>query len=187
MAHQRKLIRQATVALLKAANTAAGARVQGTRVEPSRSRDLPAISVYTLGDETDMEISEQSAPRELTRDLNLEIVAIVAHADSYPADDAMDDIAEQIEAVMDQNRYLSGTAAESILTGTVMEVAEADGKSDPLVGFVALTYKVKFRTDATLPDAKPADFTDINATTTIQGGVPDTAPAVDNFNPQVSP
>src|SRR5882724_2800579 len=106
MAHPRKLIRHAAVATLVAANTAAGARVKATRVEPNKKSELPALAVYTLGEQTDKD-SEMFAPRELTRDLKLEITGWVSHTDADPADDKMDDLAEQIEAAMDDNRYIA--------------------------------------------------------------------------------
>lgn len=183
MAHQRKLIRHAVVEQLIAANTAAGARVLGTRVEPTKKSQLPTISVYTLGEETDMELSEQSAPRELTRDLVLEIAAWVAHSDTYPADDAMDDIAEQIEASMDADRYIgvppANTAAESILTGCVMTVLEEDGKSDPLLGLVTLTYKVTYRTRPSVTGGNVQDLDTVGITTVPPNGVSDTVPLTD--------
>ncbi len=185
MAHPRKLIRHALVALLTNA-TAAGARVQGTRVEPHKKSQLPAISVYTLREPVDQDASANTAPRELTRDVKVEITGWVAHSDALPVDDAMDDLAEQIEAVMDADPYLGGTAGESVLESTEMQVVEDDGRSDPLVGIVTLTYSVTYRTSPAAP-ANLDDFITVDATHKIAGGVADTVPAIDQFTVQETP
>src|SRR5678815_2496807 len=92
MAHPRKLVRDAVVAILKNA-TAAGARVYATRIEPIRKSPLPAIAVYTLSEETEPTISN-TAPRELVRIVKVEVSGFVAHSDAIPVDDAMDALAE---------------------------------------------------------------------------------------------
>lgn len=163
MAHQRKLIRHAVVALLTG-TTLAGARVYGTRVDPLK-RALPAISVYTLNDPVD---ESASSDREQMHELELEIAGWVAHTDAVPADDAMDDLAEQIEALMLADPYLGRTAGEVRLAGTTMEIREDDGRSSPLVGIVVLTYAVTYRAD--LVAAPPADlFLRVGATHRIVG------------------
>lgn len=190
MAHPRKLIRQAVVALLGNA-TDAGDRVQGTRVEPNEARELPALSVYTLNEPVD-EDSADTAPRELTRKLQLEVAGWVAHKDSYPADDAMDDLAEQIEARMDSDRWLGGPGtgllADSILTGTVMEVVDVDGRSDPTCGIVVLTYTMTYRTDPLPASAYPNDdFRRVDTKTTPVGSTVDTPIVEDTFTVQETP
>lgn len=182
MAHPRKLIRQAVVALLTGA-TAAGARVYGTRVDPLK-KTLPAISVYTLTEEIDQDATAGTAPRELVRNVQLEIVGFVAHTDAVSVDDAMDDLAEQIEAAMDVDPYLGVLAGDSMLLQTAMEVVEDNGRSDPLVGVVTLTYDVTFRTQ---PGAVTAtdDFLRVGAKHRIVGAVDDIA-AQDAFVVQES-
>lgn len=170
MAHPRKLIRHAIVAQLIAANTAAGARVTGTRVEPHKRGGLPAISVYTLREPVDAAASADTAPREITRDVKVEIVGWVAHSDALPVDDAMDDLAEQIEAAMDVDPNLTGTAADSLLEETVMQVLEDNGGSDPMVGVVTLTYSVTYRTSPDAP-ADLDDFLSVDAKHRIVGAV----------------
>lgn len=187
MAHQRKLIRHAVVALLLSANTAAGARVNSTRVDPHKRSQLPAISVYTLSESTDSD-SAQTAPIELTRNLKLEITAWVAHSDELPLDDALDDLAEQIEAAMASDYYLSSTIAEQMLEGSVIEVAEPDGRSDPLVGIMVLTYAITYRTRPLEAGATPTPtFDTVDAKYPLVGGVPTTVPAEDTFIVQEAP
>lgn len=170
MAHPRKLIRQAVVALLVDANTAAEARVLGTRVEPHKKSQLPAISVYTLREPIDQDASAGTAPHEIVRDLKLEVVGWVAHTDALPVDDAMDDLAEQIEAAMDADPYLGVLAGDTVLEDTVMQVLEDDGRSDPLIGIVTLTYSVTYRTSPAAPSDLD-DFLSVDAAHRMVGAV----------------
>lgn len=172
MAHQRKLIRQAVVSALANAATAAGERVQGTRVDPHKRSELPAIAVYTLSEAVEQ---ADTSPRELTRDVRLEVAGFVAHTEAVPADDAMDDLAEQIEAALDGQRFLGGLVAESVLTGTEMAVRADDGKSAQLIGVVTLTYSVTYRTSPDTP-APPDDFLLVGATHQIAGAAESIAP-----------
>lgn len=150
MAHPRKLIRHAVVAALTGA-TAAGTRVKDTAVESHRKGGLPAIAVYTLREPVNQELSG-GAPLELVREVKVEIAGFVGVRDPDEIADAMDDLAEQIETAMDANRYLGGLAGDSILEETNMEVRAEDGKSDPLIGIVALTYSVTYRTNPAAPE-----------------------------------
>lgn len=168
VAHPRKLIRDAVVAALTGA-TAAGTRVKGTRVEPQRNTQLPAIGVYTLSEEVDAQ-SAGTAPRELTRDLKLEVAGWVADSSALPVDDAMDALAEQIEVAMDADRYFGDTAANSILQSTEMSVLE-ENAADPLIGIVKLTYTVTYRNFAGV--TSPADDFDRAGVTTKRDGAGD--------------
>jgi len=181
MAHGRKLIRHAVVTRLTNA-TAAGNRVSATRMDPHRKSDLPAISVYTLREPTDPG-SSSTAPRELTRDVKVEIAGWVVHSDALPLDDAMDDLAEQIEMAMDADPFLGGAAGDSFLESTEMQVREPDGASDPLIGIITLTYSVTYRTIPSAP-ANLDDFLTVVQSTPIVGGVADTVPASDQFTVQ---
>lgn len=184
MAHPRKLVRQAVVALLTAANTAAETRVSGTRVEPNKKTALPAISVYTLTDSVDQDVKK---PLEDSHVIDLEIAGWVAHKDSAPGDDAMDDLAEQIEAAMvattATGSYLGGTASEVRLLGTEMQMVEDDGRSDPLVGIVVLKYEITYYADLTTT-AVADDFLTDDAKFPLVGGVVDTLIPEDTFTVQ---
>ena len=160
--HPRKIIRDAAVALLANAGTAAGKRVTPTRIDPHKRAELPALSVYTLSEQTDAEDAD-TAPRELWRTLKLEIAGWVAHSAALPADDALDDLAEQIETAMEADRYLGGAAGESILASTEITIRD-DG--DPLVGIITLTYDVLYRTSPAAPDNLD-DFLRAGATTKL--------------------
>lgn len=145
MAHQRELIRYAAIAALTGA-TAAGARVYNTRVDPHRKGALPALSVYTLGEES---ADTGSAPRELARATRMEVAGWVAGVDSGEVADAMDALAVEIEAAMDADPYLGGAASDSVLEGTTIEIREDDGRSSPLIGIITLTYSVSYYTSPT--------------------------------------
>lgn len=182
MAHQRKLVRQAVVALLTNA-TSAGARVFDTRRAPHKRSLLPAIVVYTLREPDVVESGE--APRELERVVRAEIAGYVADTEAVPLGDAMDDLAEQIEAVMDANRYLGGAAAESVLESTEMMVPTEDDRSDPPVGIVVLTYAVTYRTEPTVGPLD--DFITVHTDHEVVSAVTDTPPASDRFTVQEVP
>ncbi len=161
MAHPRKLIRHAVVALLAGAATAAGVRVTGTRVDPHKGSQLPAISVYTLNDVVEEDVSTTA---EDAHELEIEIVGWVAHSEAVPVDDAMDDLAEQIEAAMTSDPFLGGKVSELVFKGTTMEVREDDGRGNPLVGIVALVYTAKYAGDlATEDPANLDDFLEVDA------------------------
>lgn len=138
MAHQRQVIRHYVRDLLTAGNTAACNRVTATRINPYRTGELPAISVYTLEDTVDQERSN-TAPREYTRDLKLEIAGWVTPGDDV--DDRMDDLALEIETLMDGDIYLGDNAADSMLEATAMGVR---GEGDAIMGLVTLTYRVRY-------------------------------------------
>lgn len=178
MAHPRKLIRHGVVAQLIAANTAAGTRVEATREEPNRRGELPAIGVYTSSEQVDQDVSLATSPRELNRTPVVHIVAWVGHSKAYPADDRMDDIAEQIEAAMDGDRFISGAVGDSILQSTDMRVKEADG-NDPIVGIIVLTYSVTYYTNP-FATGDLADYLRTGVTATIEGTQAD--PVEDAFD-----
>lgn len=177
VAHPRKLIRDAVVAALTGA-TAAGSRVKGTRVEPQRNTQLPAIGVYTLSEEVDAQ-SASTAPRELKRDLKLEVAGWVADSSALPIDDAMDALAEQIEAAMHADPYFGDTAGDSILQSTEMSVLE-ENAADPLIGIVKLTYTVTYR--AIVGTTTPTDDYLRTGTTTDIDGAGSADTVIDMFD-----
>jgi hypothetical protein len=171
--HPRQVVIDAVIARLTGA-TVAGSRVEDTRVELYAPGELPAISVYALREPVRPD-SAGMAPRELTRDVKVEIVGQVAHTAALPVGKAMNAIALEIETAMDTDQYLGGAAGDSILEDTEMEVRD---EGDPLVGVVALTYSVTYRTSP----AAPGDLDDllrVGATYELVGGVADTVPASD--------
>lgn len=174
--HQRKVIRHAIRDALLG-QTAAGLRVKATRVLSLRRSELPAIAVYTPEEAVDSD-SVATAPRELTRQMPVVIEGWVSVA-GEDADDAMDDLAEQIEAAMHADPYFGETVADSILDDTIMEVVQ---EGDRLMGFVALTYAVSYRTEAPEAPVGLDDFRTVHATHDVGG-----EPAEDQFTVQEAP
>lgn len=144
MAHPRKLIRQAIVDALKAASTAAGQRVYKSRATPWRTVELPAISVFSAEELVD-EGSEESSPRELKRGADFVLDLVLAMPADGDVDDALDDLAEQVENAIDQDRYLGNTASDSFLvSSTFGEVPEGNRP----MGALRLVYRTRYLTDA---------------------------------------
>jgi hypothetical protein len=161
LAHQRQLIREAVKAALVAQTgappaypTAAGAHVYETRMVPFRKLELPAIAVYALEESVDPD-SKNSAPRELSRTLQLAIEGAAEAVDNI--DDTLDSLAQQIERVMHADTTLSGTASDSILSDTSIDIAD-DGKK-PL-GVVRLVYTVTYY--SYVPEAEDNPLDDLN-------------------------
>lgn len=184
MAHPRKLVRHAIVARLLGV-TAAGARVEATRVNSNRKTQLPAIGVYTLRELVDTEASQLTAPRVLSRELKLMIESWVGHSEDYKVDDRMDDIAEQIEAALDADRYIggrvNGLVKDTILESTEIAIPEGN---DPLVGVITMTYRVTYNTDAA--SVSPDDFLRAHTTTKLPTAELANA-AVDDINVRSAP
>lgn len=170
MAHPRKLLRHAAVGQLKG-RTAAGQRVQGTRVRVDRKTKLPAIAVYTTREPIDPG-SGESTPRELRRWTELRIVTwleLREQSDDDDAQDLADDMAEQIEAAMDSDRSIGGTAGDCVLTDTELDI---DPGGDPLVGKMTMTYTVTYHT--TPGTMTPSDdYLRTDAKTKIKGAADD--------------
>jgi hypothetical protein len=154
--HGRQAIRKAVVAALRN-QTAAEERVKATRVWPWRSKDLPAIAVYTLSESVNPE-SAQTAPRELERTVELAIEAAVKLGEDV--DDVLDGLALEIERAMHADWTLGDTAADSVLQSTDVTVVP-DGDQD--VGLLRIVYRVWYYTHA--PEAEDVtldSFTNAN-------------------------
>lgn len=172
IAHQRKLIRDRVVSLLRGA-TVAGQRVHANRFLPLTNRELPAILVYALDEAIDPD-SRQTAPRELTRRLSLSVDGVVAAGSEGEIDDALDALSLQIETAMNRDPFL-GTAAAAAAQPPVDDTLVADSMladveigheavGDRLVGRVAMTWEVTYQTLAPEPpaDGDLADFRELD-------------------------
>lgn len=178
MVHPRALIRQAVVAQLIAANTAAESRVEATREIPRRRGDGPALGVYTP-EESVTSTETRTAPREHTRSLTLVIEGIVSGASGV--DDALDDLAQDIEDALDADDTLGGTAAESSLVSTDLEVMEDGGRT---VGLIRLTYNVVHYTLAPREVEAPDAFELANVRYNLNGQTHPDDQAEDNVEPE---
>jgi hypothetical protein len=189
MAHQRQIIRDYVIAQLIVANTAAGARVTNSRRDDYRKGDLPAISVYTDEETVDQEQSN-TAPREYTRDLTMDIVGWVFPGDNV--DNGLDDLAVQIEAMMDGDRYLgtippladTARAANTTLQSTKRAIRN---EGDTPVGVIKLSYLVTYRWFAPQAPTLADDFLTADTKYPLAGSTPDTEIPEDNFNVRPTP
>jgi hypothetical protein len=134
MSHPRELIVQAVVTLLAAASTAAGARVTNTRVEPHKKSGIPALSVYALNDPAN---DAASSEMEEAHDVTLEVAG-------WAAPTAINSLMAQVEAALRADPYLGGLASNSSPKGTVIQVVEDSGHSDPVVAIAVLTYTATY-------------------------------------------
>jgi hypothetical protein len=101
MPHVRTSIRNAVVAALQAANTAAGSRVYPHRLDPLPHTKLPALSVSTHNEDVDIDV--MGAPAQvMARKLRLQIAAVNTSAD------ACDDLIAQVEQCIAANQGAGG-------------------------------------------------------------------------------
>lgn len=178
MAHKRKTLRATFRQALEDANTAAGARVFKDRETSLRTTELPAIVLYT--DDEDAE-DRGYAPRELVRVLSVVIEGYVAATEDV--DDAMDDLAEQIEPVMEGDPQWGGLTSDVLLVKTELETGVL---GDRQVGRVRLTYEVTYYTasPAWVDDANLDDFNRVHATHNLGNAVQEDEDAEDDFTVQ---
>jgi hypothetical protein len=153
--HQRTVIRAAFVEALKD-KTRAEERVVSTRVWPWKEKDLPAIAVYTLTESVDP-ASRATAPRELERNVDVAIEAVVQLSDGV--DDELDAFAVEIERAVDA--ILSETAPDQVLSDVLLQSTELAiaTEGEQSVGLVRLVYDVRYYTSA--PAAEDVPLTDL--------------------------
>lgn len=181
MAHQRAVIGAAVRDLLIAAGTDAGERVYLNRFLTVRNHELPAILVYPLSETVDP-ASGSTAPRELTRYLDLAIDGLVAA--ERDADARMNALSEQIEAALHADPYLGGEAGDSLLVDSELAVELV---SDRQVGRVAMTYSVTYHTEAPAAPTDVDDLETVHATTNLNGELGDDDAAADTVTVQEEP
>lgn len=154
MPHPRQVIRHAVVAQLLG-NTAAGARVFAARRVPFQRVELPAVAVYVPTESVEV-TSRATAPRELDRRAQVVVEACAQGAGDV--DDALDEIALQVENALHADWTLGGVASDLLLASTETDVLD-DGKQ--LIGVVRLEFEVRYYSDAVpavaLDDFKTAD------------------------------
>lgn len=161
--HERQAIREAIVTALTN-ETAADDRVFKTRLAPLPRALLPAISVYTQDEETEP-ASKRTAPRELKRTVTVGIDAWCSAKEDV--DDALDDLALEIEAAMDEaDQGLGGTAFDCVLARTEVGF-KTDG--DRPMGCVHLEYEVTYHTE--LRVVAPTDDFDTASVSYLADGV----------------
>jgi hypothetical protein len=122
--HQRQAIREAVVAALSG-KTAAETRVYATREVPWKRLELPGISVYCLEEEKDQ------------GKLKVQVAVLLVAALTEKVDDALDDLALEVENAMALDMTLGRTAMATRYTGMQVEISEEQGRP---VGAMRLLY-----------------------------------------------
>ena len=165
--HERKLIRDAVVDALLARSVVATGHVFKGRRTPLRRDELPGINVYTESESAD---DQETAPRELTREMTLILEGFVSLAgdEVEDLDSTLDALALAIEFAMDGDEDLQEVVGDIVLAST--ELGEAVDGNRP-VGVVRLEYKVTYHTDLRSTGAGFSDPLQTVTTQTNVGGI----------------
>lgn len=133
--HKRQEIREAIKTMLLG-NTDAGANVYSNRVSAFWKSELPSISIVTT--------EEEANPRDLgnktfVRKLR---IGIEVHAEATEKlDDVLDDISNQIEALIGADQSLTGTVLGTVMTGTTIELA---GEATTPIGVLSISFTTTY-------------------------------------------
>lgn len=131
--HARQQIRDAVKALLLG-HTAAGQSVFENRTSTLTPIELPAI---VIASEKETSVPRDNMGMQYIRNLTLLIeIRVQANADSA-ADDALDNLALQVENLIQQNGNAAGPAYSALLTDTSVQFS-AEG--DEYTGQLTMTY-----------------------------------------------
>jgi hypothetical protein len=138
--HQRTKVRKALEQVLRNAPTDCAENVFADRAHPITPGMLPCILIYAQ-DEKANRVAPRSSLRERKMTVTVEIN--VSNKDETNPDDAMDRIALQVEKAIDKDPRLQGTAIDTDIDGTGIELL-SNGKSAIVTG--ALTLVVDYHT-----------------------------------------
>lgn len=146
--HPRTVIRNASAAILLAAQTDCGASVFPSRARKLWQHELPGMLVYTLTEDCS---GHDSAPREVKRALSL-VVQIMVEGDTERtkenegeplADEQLDTICKQVEDALAADDTLNGTTGDCRLMRTEIHLIE-DG--DDVTLAAVMTWAVDYYT-----------------------------------------
>ena len=138
MAHIRKQIRDRFVTVLKSNVGLVKRRVYPSRVYALTSPDLPAVTVYTGSEASDL---MTMGSRTLMRELSMEVDLYVRLNDTF--DNKVDEIAVQIEEAIAADFTVNGLAKEAVLTSTEIDFS---GDAEQPIGVAKLTFRVRYVT-----------------------------------------
>lgn len=142
--HVRQQVREAMGTVLTGLTTT-GARVYQSRTRALPEANLPALRIYTDGDEA--ETLTLSRPAVQGRDINLRVEGVAKMADNL--DDTLDTICKEVEIAVGNNPTLSGAARDCLYRGTVIEFQD---NGDRTVGVARMTFSVTLHTMSNAPD-----------------------------------
>lgn len=144
--HLRTQIRDKVVTVVTGLATT-GSRVHAARPGTRPLRSLPALIVYTNGEDINL-ASGQRGSRRLERPLDLVIEAYVA--ETSDPDKTLDTINKEVEVVMAADPTLGALAKDSYL----MRVEkEQDDEAEKPTWLLRMTYYCEYHTRETAPDA----------------------------------
>lgn len=147
MAHPRKLIRQAFKDRLCTPDeagkfpTRAKDRVHTSRIFPVGNDDLPCILIYGR-DEKKYEYGPNSENSWLQREYHLVVDAMVKGGETV--DDALDDMAERLEALLLDWAIPGFESADVVLSESDIDLV-TEGVVRP-IGTIGLTFIITYRT-----------------------------------------
>ena len=159
---QRILIRNKIKEML-IAKTLCGNNVTQNRFHKWREEKLPAISIYTLSETSEV---WNVAPREYKRKLAIAVEILTIADDNI--DDRLDEIAQQVENVLNTDISLGGVCDNVFFQNTVVGFVP-DGTGSDLLACAKLEYEIVYTSFHGInPDTLP-DFTSVK--TVIKTGV----------------
>lgn len=145
MTHKRQQIRERTAAVLTGLATT-GANVFQSKVYRLSDDELPAIKIYTGGEE----LSEESISKGLSGVVQcaLSIQIVVKENNTY--DDVLDDILAEVQAAMKTERETGGAGSLPEITNVFFysgleDVDYDEGETD--AGSQSINYMVQYEQD----------------------------------------
>lgn len=150
MSSARKEIRNRVIELLSAANIVPTGRLFRNRMRSLETAELPAMLVYTFDEPV---VKHAESPKEYERRLSLS-VEIVGTA-SEDLDDLLDDLADRVEKVINDNYDLGGLCRDIDLSNTESQYSDEGHKA---AGAVRMTFIVTYYTLAVQDSSDLEDF-----------------------------
>lgn len=145
MIHPRTAIRDYTTQLLKTGVVGVGEHVFKSRFRRLPQTKLPALLIYTRRDQAnDRNISD--APRVYKRHISLNVEVVGAATKGL--DDTLDDIAREVELLLENDNTLGGLVHDLEYRDTQIEL---DGEQDPPLGVAVMEFMVSYEDDLMEP------------------------------------
>lgn len=137
MTHPRTLIRNRVKEIISVIGALDG-RIFLSRSYPLQTAELPGAIIFTV-----QESSDQLYMNKPTLDRDLEVAIELYGRDTENPDTALDDLAELVEAEMDNHTIEAGLWINSWLDRTDMAFDESGAKAN---GACRLVYRVRYHT-----------------------------------------
>lgn len=136
MAHIRQQVRDALVTLLSGA-TAAGTRVEASRVYPTAENRLPAIRIYTLNEANPSK--DMGSDGDLMREISVQLDVF---AKGQQFDNALDSLAVEIETLIANSAELGSVCSAIFLESTNFDLAPiGEEAGERRVGLMQMRYR----------------------------------------------